>query len=127
MTKQDQEIKAALRRKQSTIDDPFFTQKIVSRHIEKMNSYATVHQVDFGSLLTGLIAVLCSFTIAYLNSIFDLGLSKDQLSVMQIIPVLYLVFQLMNEYLFQKGSFNIRLSLFSKGLFIGLIGLSALF
>lgn len=121
MDKKDQEIKKALKGMQSPISDPEFTDRIVAMHLAKADQKTRMMQVDFGSLLTGLIAVVVSVLLSYANAVLEIGLTEDQVSVIQLLPALYLVFQVMNEYLNYKDSSGLKLGLAAKSLFIGLI------
>ena len=98
MDKQDQEIKKALERMQSPISDPEFTDRVVALHLAKADQKTRMMQVDFSSLLTGMIAVVVSVLLSSANAVLEIGLTEDQVSVIQLLPILYLIFQVMNEY-----------------------------
>ena len=121
MDKKDQEIKKALEGMQSPLPDPGFTDRVVSMHLAKSGQKSHLMQVDMGSLLTGMMAVAVSLLLSHANAVFSLGLSEEQLAVLQVLPVLYLIFQVMNEYVSQKDRSGPRWSMVAKGLLIGLI------
>lgn len=119
MDKQDQEIKKALKGMQAPLSDSGFSDRIVAMHLAKADQKALATQVDFGSLLTGMIAVLVSLLVSYANVVLEAGLTEDQVSVIQLLPVLYLVFQVMNEYFTNQDRPGLKFSMAAKSLFIG--------
>lgn len=121
MDKQDQEIKKALERMQSPISDPEFTDRVVALHLAKADQKTRMMQVDFSSLLTGMIAVVVSVLLSSANAVLEIGLTEDQVSVIQLLPILYLIFQVMNEYFNYKDRSGLKLSIAAKSLFIGMI------
>ena len=121
MDKKDQEIKKALEGMQSPLSDPGFTDRVVSMHLAKSGQKSHLIQVDMGSLLTGMMAVAASMFLSHANAVFNLGLSEEHLAVLQVLPVLYLIFQVMNEYFSQKDRPGPRWSMVAKSLLIGLI------
>ena len=121
MDKKDQEIKKALERMQSPLSDPGFTDRVVSMHLAKSAQKTHLGQVDMGSLLTGLMAVAVSLLLSHANAVFNLGLSEDHLAVLQVLPVLYLIFQVLNEYFSQKDRSGLKWNMLAKSLFLGLI------
>lgn len=102
MDRQDHELKQALQSMQSSIPDPYFTQKLVRMHLEKAEKKSLVLPIDFGSIIVGFIAVICALAVSFANTMYGLGLSDDHLTVLHILPVIFLFFQLMNEF-FKKG------------------------
>lgn len=110
MDKQDQEIKKALQDLQMPIIDPNFTKDIVAAHLSKSEKKISFKQVDIGSLLTGMIGVFIALAVTYVNFELSLSIKTEHLFILQILPVSYLVFQVLNEYLLNsykpKVSFN---------------------
>ena len=127
MDKKDQEIKKALESMQFPLPDPGFTDRVVSMHLAKSGQKSHLMQVDISSLLTGMMAVAASLLLSHANAVFNLGISEEQLAVLQVLPVLYLIFQVMNEYFSQKDRSGLKWSMVAKSLLIGLIclGLAA--
>ena len=125
MDKQDQHIKKVLKDMQSPVNDPEFTARIVSMHLEKQESKPFVNQLDIASLLTGLIAVFASLLVVYLNAVLDIGLTEDLLAVIQILPVLYLLFQLLNEYASHQYRQGFKFRAAALSLCIGLMCLAS--
>ena len=119
MDKQDQEIKKALKGMQVPIPDPEFTDRIVAMHLEKAAKKSSATQIDFGSLLTGMVAVVVAALLSYANTSFDIGLTEDQLSVIQLLPVFYLLFQVINEYSTYKDRSGLKMNIAANSLFIG--------
>lgn len=127
MDKQDKEIKKALESMQSPLPDPGFTDRIVAMHLAKAAQKPSASQIDFGSLLTGMLAVLASILISYANTALKTGLTEDQVSVIQLLPVLYLIFQVLNEYFIYKDQSGLKINMAASSLLIGIafVGMTA--
>ncbi len=121
MDSKDKEIKKALESMQSNVLDSTFTEKIVTIHLERQAEKRKVVPIDFTSLISGLILAVVASLLTYINTLIDLQLSSDQIAVIQIVPVIYLLFQLLNEVLSNKNFNKPSGGLISKGLSIILL------
>ena len=112
---------------QSPLPDPGFTDRIVAMHLAKATQKPSASQIDFGSLLTGMLAVLASILISYANAALKIGLTEDQVSVIQLLPVLYLIFQVLNEYFIYKDQSGLKINMAASSLLIGIafVGMTA--
>ncbi|MBV6647804.1 MAG: DUF4932 domain-containing protein [Cyclobacteriaceae bacterium] len=109
MNNEDRIIKEALGQKLTSIKDPEFTKRIVEIHTSNMEEkYA--HFLDFGSLTLGIIGTLLAFAVSVANSIYKIGLTETQLMIIQIIPIVYLAYQLLNEFIINKNHISTKSS-----------------
>lgn len=120
MNKQDQMIKKELRKKLVPINDSGFTERIVTSHKLKMEK-KKYSPLDFISIILGILGSLVALMISFTNLRSGLGLSENQLIVIQIIPIVYLFYQLLNEIFINENSFLLRSSTIIKSLTIGLL------
>lgn len=120
MNKQDQIIKKELQKKLVPINDSGFTEKIVTSHKLKMEKKKYT-PLDFSAIILGILGSLLALIISFTNLRSGLGLSENQLIVIQIVPIVYLFYQLLNEIFINENSFLLRTSLAIKSLTIGLL------
>jgi len=98
MDKQDQIIKKALQDKMVTINKPNLTEQIIEKHVEYLDK-KKARPIAFGSIILGIIGAILGLALTFVNSIYEIGLSEMQLMIVQIIPIVYLFYQVLNEIL----------------------------